>query len=102
MEEEKISENIPESVPYYVYESAIARSERRFSRVFWAWCVTILFLFASNLVWAFLWNQYDTISYEQDGEGLNNINTGEQGDVYGADTQSTAEKESESQGGKSP
>lgn len=52
--------------------------------------IAIILLFLSNLAWLYAWMQYDyvseEISYMQDGEGLNNINTGSQGDVaYGAD-----------------
>lgn len=45
----------------------------------------------------FIWylNQYDFSSYSQDGNGYNNINTGEQGDVNNG-TEIPIEKEKES------
>lgn len=57
-------------------------------------------LFVVISLWAatiggFIWylNQYDFVNYTQDGEGYNNINTGEQGDVInGAEIPSKEEK----------
>lgn len=49
--------------------------------------VIILWAFTTAGFLVYL-NQYDVLSVEQDGEGCNNINTGEQGDVInGAETQ---------------
>lgn len=48
--------------------------------------LTILLIFASNLAWLYVWNQYDyestatTTTYEQDGEGINLI--GDKNEVY--------------------
>ena len=42
--------------------------------------VIILWAFTTAGFLVYL-NQYDTVSYAQDGEGYNNINTGDQGDV---------------------
>lgn len=44
--------------------------------------IIVLCLWFST-IGGFVWylNQYDFTSYSQDGEGYNNINTGEQGDV---------------------
>lgn len=45
-------------------------------------------------------NQYDFESYSQDGNGYNNINTGEQGDVYNGTAIPSAEEEGrEGEGG---
>ena len=57
--------------------------------------------FAVLVLWfatigGFVWylNQYDFANYEQDGDGYNNINTGEQGDVInGAEIAGTEEEE---------
>lgn len=71
--------NKPESVPYIVFESAQARSERTIKRLIIALIVSIVLLFASNAIWVYEWTQYDYTSettetvYTQDGEGLNII-----------------------------
>lgn len=93
-------------IPYIVYESAEARAERTAKRLIIALLVTILLLFASNAIWLYAWNQYDyvseteteTVTYKQDGEGYNNINTGTQGDVTnGADVQKDHQEDDQSQ-----
>lgn len=55
---------------------------------------TILFLWMSTIIGFLLFiNQYDFQSYEQDGSGYNNINTGEQGDVInGAEVPNSEEE----------
>jgi hypothetical protein len=54
-------------------------------------------MFASNALWLYAWCQYDytseKVTYSQDGEGLNNINTGTQGDV--SNEPKTNDKETE-------
>lgn len=83
-------------IPYIVYESAEAKAERTGRRLIVALIIAVVLLFASNALWLYAWNQYDyvseaeteTVTYKQDGEGYNNINTGTQGDVTnGADVQ---------------
>lgn len=73
------------NVSYMVYEGTIARFERSNGRLVTALIITIVLLFLSNLAWIWYINQYDfineEISYSQDGHGLNNINTGQQGGV---------------------
>ena len=71
----------PESVPYIVHESSMARMERQIKRLWIALIVVIAMLFASNAGWLIYESQFATISYEQDGEGINNVNIGEQGDL---------------------
>lgn len=77
MEKEKTS------VPYIVYEGEMARAERRDVRQWVVIIVLIAAFLVSNIGWLIYESQYDTYAYEytQDSEGLNNINTGEQGDV---------------------
>lgn len=93
-------------IPYIVYESAEAKSERTVKRLIIALLVTILLLFTSNAIWLYAWNQYDyvseteteTVTYKQDGEGYNNINAGTQGDVTnGADVQEDHQEDDQSQ-----
>lgn len=65
------------SVPYIVYESAQARSERHLKRLVIALVVAIVLIFASNAAWLWAWCQYDYCSeetvYTQDGHGVNII-----------------------------
>lgn len=80
------------SVPYIVYEGEMARAERRDKRQWIVIIVLIVALFASNIGWLLYMNQYDTYSYDytKDGEGVNNINSGTQGDVlYGPTAKGT-------------
>lgn len=74
-----------QTIPYIVYESSETRSERHIKRLIIALIITIILMFVSNALWLWAWCQYDytseQISYSQDGEGLNSINTGTQGDV---------------------
>ena len=72
-------------IPFIVFESAQARSERTIKRLVIALIMTIVFLFLSNAYWVHEWNKYDweteEIVYSQDGKGLNSINFGNQGDL---------------------
>ena len=80
-------------VPYIVHEGEMARAERRDVRQWVVIIVLIVALLASNIGWLVYESQFDTYTYTQDGDGLNNINTGEQGDVlYGPETENQEEK----------
>ena len=84
----------PISIPYVVYESSMDRMERIVKRQWIALIVTLCMLFGSFA--GFIWyeSQFETISYEQDGEGINNVNLGEQGDLNnGTKSQVQEEKE---------
>lgn len=79
----------PATVPYIVYETEQARAERHIKRLWIALIVAITMLFVSNVGWLIYESQFATVSYVQDGEGMNNVNIGEQGDLfYGADSES--------------
>lgn len=82
----------PETVPYFAYEGEITRQERHIRRLWIALIVAIVLIFASNGAWLLYESLYDTISYTQDGAGLNNINTGEQGNVYGTEDKNQTSK----------
>lgn len=71
----------PENISYYEHEEEVFRMERHCKRLFIALILAIVLIFASNGVWLLYESLYDTISYAQDGQGINNINTGTQGDV---------------------
>jgi hypothetical protein len=74
----------PESVPYIVHESSMARMERQIKRGWIALIVAVALLFASNGLWLLAWNSYDYTSEEviidsQDGGNANYI--GNDGDI---------------------
>ena len=68
-------------VPYIVFESSEVKSERTIKRLIYVVVLLIVLLFVSNTIWVYNWSTYDTVSLNQDGEGLNNVNTGTQGDL---------------------
>lgn len=72
------------NVPYIVFESEMARAERRDKRQWIVIIALIAALLLTNIGWLIYESQFETYAYEysQDGEGLNNINIGEQGDVF--------------------
>lgn len=76
-----ISNAAAPDVPYIVFEGEMARADRNIKRLWAALIIVLVFLFASNIGWLIYESQFETVYYEQDGEGLNNINTGNQGDV---------------------
>ena len=67
------------NIPYIVYESTLATSERHIKRLIIALVICIVLLFVSNAAWLYCWSQYDYVSteesttYSQDGEGTNII-----------------------------
>ena len=75
------AKNSPPNVPYIVHEGVMSRLERVIKRLWIAVIVAVCLLFASNAGWMIYESQFDTISYEQDGEGINNVNIGEQVDL---------------------
>lgn len=60
----KKAQNAPESVPYIVHESSMARMERQIKRLWIALIVAIVLLFASSEIFTYAWLQYDHSSYE--------------------------------------
>lgn len=75
------TDKTPASVPYVVHESAMARNEREKKKLWIALIVAITIIFAQFAGFVWYESQFETISYEQDGEGINNVNLGEQGDL---------------------
>ena len=65
----------PLTIPYAVYETAMARQERTHRRLVAALVISILLMFITNAIWLFAWTSYDYSGEEtvitQDGEGLN-------------------------------
>lgn len=97
MENNGINCGIEESnitVPYVVHEATVARQERQIKRLWISLIVAISMLFASFALFVWYESQFETITYEQDGEGINNVNYGEQGDLNnGAESKNQEEKE---------
>lgn len=88
------TENINVTVPYVAHEATVARQERQIKRMWIALIVLVVALFLTNMAWIGYESQFETISYEQDGDGVNNVNLGEQGDVInGAEGENQAEEE---------
>ena len=80
-------------MPFAAHESAVARQERQIKRMWIALIVAISMLFASFALFVWYEAQFETIAYEQDGEGINNVNYGEQGDLNnGAESENKAEE----------
>lgn len=67
------------NIPYIVYESTLATSERHIKRLIIALVICIALLFISNGLWLYYESQYNYVSteesttYSQDGEGTNII-----------------------------
>lgn len=92
-------QNAPESVPYIVHESSMARMERQVKRGWIALIVAVVLLFASNAAWLYAWMQYDYTSEEvivdvnsDDGGNANYI--GNDGDIVNGESDRT-EKETD-------
>lgn len=84
----------PQSVPYIVHESSMARMERHVRRLWISLVVCIAMLFACNASWLIYESQFENIAYEQDGDGVNNVNLGEQGDLNNvAESENQAQEE---------
>jgi hypothetical protein len=84
----------PQSVPYIVHESSMARMERHVKRLWISLVVCIAMLFACNASWLIYESQFETIAYEQDGDDINNVNLGEQGDLNNvAESENQAQEE---------
>ena len=76
-------QSAPESVPYIVHESSLARMERQIKRLWIALIVAIVLIFASSAIFTYAWLQYDYESYEITADGDSNANyIGQDGNIY--------------------
>ncbi len=79
--EECKATRVPESVPYLVHESAMARSERSAKRLWAVIILLIVLLVGSNCAWIYYESQFSevvtTIEAEQDGGGTNIVSGGD-------------------------
>ena len=70
-----------DSVPFIVHEGIVSRLERTIKRLVIALVICIILMFTTNCIWLYYEMQFETITYSQDGKGINNVNTGTQGDI---------------------
>ena len=90
----------PESVPYIVHESSMARMERQVKRLWIALIVSVVLLFASSAIFTWAWMQYDysseEIIVEQDAQDGGNANyIGNDGDIVNGLPESDTEETDE-------
>lgn len=82
-------QNAPESVPYIVHESSMARMERQIKRLWITILLLIAMLVATNGAWILYESQFSdivtTIEAEQDGSGVNIVSGGDLD--YGAESE---------------
>lgn len=58
---------------------AIEQAKTNVKKWFYAWIITMAILAATNAAWLYVFQSYDYAS--QSGNGINSINTGDQGDL---------------------
>lgn len=71
-------------VENYFATQVIEQAKTTAKRWFIAWLITLAALFATNGIWIYVFNSYEYVY--RDSEGMNNINTGDQGDVIDGST----------------
>lgn len=82
------------TVPYIAYEGTMARFERTVKRLIVAVIVAVFLLFATNLAWLYVWNQYDyaDVDLNSDGSGISNyLEAGNNGAIANGERQSSEE-----------
>lgn len=82
MEEKK--ETKWNQIEEYFATQVVEQAKRATKRWFIAWLITMIALVATNVYWITMMNSYEYVY--QDGDGMNNINTGSQGDVNNGST----------------
>lgn len=97
-------EDLQKDVPFIVYEGTQARNERTVKRLIGLTVLLIsiiaglsVLLYLNNKKWIDYLNQYDfnsySYDYSQDGQGINSINAGSQGDLNnGAEVEDNGEE----------
>lgn len=74
------------SVPLIIYESEMNHKTNIIKWLILIICFLILVLGVSVWLFVSFIGSYDFYGYTQDGEGVNNVNTGEQGDIINEST----------------
>ena len=80
--------NSSASIPYFVHEGIMARSERTIKRLIVSLIIAVVLIFASNALWLYAWVQYDytdtesteTVDVDGSGDGIANY-IGNDGDI---------------------
>ena len=70
----KKSQSVPESVPYIVHESSMARMERTIKRLRITILVLIFLLVGTNAAWLYYESQWETVCQEVSQEADNGTN----------------------------
>lgn len=84
---ESVKREPPATVDFFVYDDTVSQYKETVKKLWIALIVLASMFFASNSGWLIYESQFVEVSYEQDGDGLNNVNLGEQGDLkHGAET----------------
>lgn len=73
----------PESVPYIVHESSMARMERQVKRLWITILVLIFLLVGTNAAWLYYESQWETVYQEVTQEADNGTNNFVGGDLIG-------------------
>ena len=69
----------------------IEQTRTNAKRWFVAWIITLIALVGTNMAWLYVFQSYEYVS--QDGEGVNNANSGTQGDLnIGAESKAQEER----------
>ena len=76
-------QNAPESVPYIVHESSMARMERQIKRLWITVLVLIFILVGTSAAWLYYESQWETVYQEVTQEADNGTNNFVGGDVIG-------------------
>ena len=76
-------QNAPESVPYIVHESSMARMERQIKRLWITILVLIFLLVGTNAAWLYYESQWETVYQEVTQEADTGTNNFVGGDVIG-------------------
>lgn len=74
---------VPESVPYIVHESSMARMERQVKRLWITILVLIFLLVGTNAAWLYYESQWETAYQEVTQEADNGTNNFVGGDLIG-------------------
>lgn len=74
-------ENKIKSVPLLIYENEMKHKTNIIKGLFAIILVLIIVLGVAVCLFMNFINSYDFYGYTQDGKGINNVNTGKQGDI---------------------
>lgn len=87
MDEKKVTENKDWSNAEKWLAEMIEQTRANAKRWFIVFLVTLAALIATNAYWIYVFQSYDYVT--QDGSGLNNYNTGNQGDILNGSEDTT-------------